>query len=215
MRPGAVLEALSYLGLALALASITAVRATFSRVARVPAAILVLGAVLVVFGQLGGGGRHTFPLVRFNVYTDEIGDDASDFTTYEGVRADGSRALLQGDHVFHSLENGRFGSFQSHLFSASGIGSGRATDGRHDAAVDDYRRFLLGVLRQYNAEHSDRPIVALDIVAHDAPDIPELAEHRADVTSQLLMTVRADGTFTIAPGAAGAPGAEQQVGAAA
>jgi hypothetical protein len=90
-----------------------------------------------------------------------------------------------------------------------------ATDGRHDGAVDDFRRFLLGVLRQYNSEHGDRPIVALDIVAHDAPDVPELADHRDEVRSQLLLTVRADGSFTIAPGAAGAAGSESSTGSGA
>ncbi len=204
LRAGAVAEAVSYLALALGLASVTGVRHTFARVSRLPAAVLVSGAVLVTFGQLGGGGRHVFPLVRFNVYTDAIPDDAADFTNLEGVTSGGERVLLKGNEVFHSLENGRFESEQAHLLSASGIGTATATDGRHDDAVDDYRRFALSLLRQYNAEHPARPIVSLDVVAYDAPDVPELADHRADVTPRVLISVRSDGTSTIPPAPAGA-----------
>jgi hypothetical protein len=212
LRVGALAEAVSYLALALGLASVTGVRRTFSRLARLPAAILVLGAVLVTFGQLGGGGRHFFPLVRFNVYTDPIPDNA-DFTNLEGVTGDGSRVVVSGAEVFHSLENGRFGSFHGRLFSASGIPSGRAADGRHDAAVDDYRRFLLSILRQYNEEHPSRRLVAIDVVAYTAPDVPEIADDRTDITSRLLFTVRADGTSVLAPETPGAGGVNVESGA--
>ena len=65
-------EALSYLALAMALASITKLRAVFAQTPRPLGALLAASAVLVVFGQLGGGGRYVYPLVRFNVYTDPI-----------------------------------------------------------------------------------------------------------------------------------------------
>jgi hypothetical protein len=198
LRVGALAEAVAYLLLALGLASITGVRRTFRRVARLPALILVVGAVLVTFGQLGGGGRHFFPLVRFNVYTDSIPDN-SDFTNLEGVTASGDRVLVHGADVFHSMENGRFGSFHAHLFGATGIASGRATDGRHDGAVDDYRRFLVSLLRQYNEEHAGTPLAAIELVAYHAPDVPEVADHRTDLTSHVLISVHADGTYVLPP----------------
>jgi hypothetical protein len=45
--------------------------------------------------------------------------------------------------------------------------------------------------------------------------VPELADHRDEVTSRLLMTVRDDGTFTIPPGPAGAQAGSTDSGASA
>lgn len=194
-RLGAFGEALSYLILALVLASVTPLRAVFAQLSRPLGAVLVAGAVLMLFGQLGGGGRHVFPLVRFNVYTDPVGDAVS-FTKLEGVTRAGDRVLVYGDDVFHALKNGRFRSFHSSLLRATGLTSGRATDGRHDSQLDDYRRFLLGVLRQYNDEHEARPLVALEVVEYHGTDVPDIATHR-HLTSKLLLAVNANGTFTI------------------
>jgi hypothetical protein len=117
------------LALALGLASITKLRAVFAQTPQMLGALLAASAVLVVFGQLGGGGRHFFPLVRFNVYTDPIGEDLS-FADLQRVTADGDRVLVSGLELLPSLENGRFTSFHSTLLSASGLNSEEGGDGQ-------------------------------------------------------------------------------------
>ena len=87
------------------------------------------------------------------------------------------------------------------------------SDHRPYSAGDDYRRFLLSILRQYNEEHPSRRLVAIDVVAYTAPDVPEIADDRTDITSRLLFTVRADGTSVLAPETPGAGGVNVESGA--
>ena len=148
-----------------------------------------------MFGQLGGGGRYVYPLVRFNVYTDPISDDVS-FVDLQGVTADGDRMLVSGPELFPSLRSGRFDSFHTTLLSASGVNSKEGPDER-SRGFDNYRRFLLSLVDRYNDDHSSRPIVALEAVTHNVPHVPEISDHRDEVTSRLLLTVNADGTFTL------------------
>ena len=163
-RLGPLGEALSYLVLALALASVTALRAAFAQLSRSLGALLVVAAVLMLFGQLGGGGRQFFPLVRFNVYTDS---PDSVVHQLEGLTKTGNRCCIRRRRLH--LWAGPLQLYTS-LLRATGLSSGTATDGRHDSAVDDYRRFLLAIIRQYNDEHQARPLVACTNPNATAPD---------------------------------------------
>jgi hypothetical protein len=192
-RLGTFGEALSYLALALACSTIVPLRAMFARLSRGLSMVLVAFAVLVAFGQLGGGGRHIFPLVRFNVYTDEVAEDVS-FTRLVGHSETGNRILVEGAEVFYSLQGGRFQSFHTSLLEASGLTRTDAVSSE-SPQVRDYERLLRSVLRQYN-DDNDRRLAALSVEAYAGPDVPELANRRR-LKSKTLITVYADGRYRV------------------
>jgi hypothetical protein len=191
-RWGAFGEALSYLALALAVASIAPLRATFAQLSRPLGALLVVVAIAAVFGQLAGGTPKAFPGVRFNVFTDEAGDQIA-VTKLEGVTAAGPKVIVSGDEVFRSLDKGRFATFHGRLLRASGLASGTPNDG----GLDAYRRFVAAVLRQYNDEHPDAPLAAIRVVTYEAPAVAALGSDRG-LRRVPLITVRPDGTFVVA-----------------
>jgi hypothetical protein len=158
-RIGLLGEWLTYLALALAVQSWRPFRSVLARSGQGRQAAVVAILVLLALGQFIGGGRQTYPLVRFQMFTDLA---ATQLTQYHLLGVTRSGATVQVDPValYPSLDRGRFEGKLVQMTEAA------VQDGLGSDAADTYERLLSALLKRHNLGARDR-IVRLDVYAVD------------------------------------------------
>jgi hypothetical protein len=158
-RVGLLGEWATYLLLALVVLSWQPFRSALARSGRGQRAAVVAILVLLGLGQFIGGGRQTFPLVRFQMFTDPA---ATEKTQYHFLGVARSGATLQVDPVrlYPSLDRGRFEGKLVQTTQAA------IRDGPGSSAAGTYDRLLSALLERHNLDARD-PIVRLDVYAVD------------------------------------------------
>jgi len=107
-RIGLISESLWYLAVLWFLINY---RPLWIQCARLPTRYIVVIALFSVGflgGQYLGGGRLTYPFVRWAMYTDQIARPT--YHIYVGVLDSGERVLLHPEQLFSSLRNGKIQS---------------------------------------------------------------------------------------------------------
>ena len=108
-RTGLAFEALWYLTLCALFSAATPIRNLLGSLTTLQRATLTIFGVGLLAAQFVGGGRHTYPLVRWAMFTD-VRLDAS-ATIFEGVRQSGVRIRIEPAELVPSLSNGRFSKY--------------------------------------------------------------------------------------------------------
>ena len=183
-RPGLVGEWATYMVLAYAILSWRPFRSAVARNGRLQRAAIVGCLLLLVLGQFVGGGRHTFPFVRFAMFTDQGPTDAH-YYSYLGLTRAGRSVQVDPVALYPSLDRGRFAGrlFDSAEAAIAG-GSGSAAG----AAYDD---LLLALLRRQNLGR-DEPLVRLDVYLVHA-DLDSPPRRRTAVAAGRVWSVEAGG----------------------
>jgi hypothetical protein len=158
-RVGLLGEWATYLLLALVLLSWRPFRSALARSGRGRQAAVFTILFLLALGQFIGGGRQTFPLVRFQMFTDPA---ATQLTQYHFLGVTRSGATVQVDPVglYPSLDRGRFEGKLVQMTEAA-IDHGPGSD-----AADTYERLLSALLHRHNLGARD-PIIRLDVYGVD------------------------------------------------
>lgn len=183
-RPGLVGEWATYMVLAYAVLAWRPFRSAVARSGQLQRAAVAGCLVLLVLGQFVGGGRHTFPFVRFAMFTDPGPPDAH-YYSYLGLTRAGRSVQVDPVALYPSLDRGRFAGrlFESAEAAIAG-GSG-------SAAGEAYDDLLLALLRRQNVGRDD-PLVRLDVyLVHAELDPPP--RHRTAVAARRMWSVEAAG----------------------
>ena len=183
-RPGLVGEWATYMVLAYTVLAWRPFRSTVARSGRRQRVAVAGCLLLLVMGQFVGGGRHTFPFVRFAMFTDP-GPPDTHWYSYLGLTRAGRSVQVDPVALYPSLDRGRFAGrlFDSAEAAIAG-GSGSAAGG----AYDD---LLLALLRRQNLGRDD-PLVRLDVYLVHA-DLHPPPRHRTAVAAGRVWSVGAGG----------------------
>jgi hypothetical protein len=160
-RIGLVGEWVTYLLLALALLAWRPLRSVLARISRLQRTAVVACLLLLALGQFIGGGRQTFPLVRFQMFTDPAASTLRQYH-YLGHTRSGAGVPVDPVALFPSLDRGRF---EGKLVQAA---EAALQDGPRSEAATTYDEILLALLERYNLG-TDDPIVRIDTYAVDVP----------------------------------------------
>ena len=106
-RPGLVGEWATYMVLAYAVVSWQPFRSAVAGSGRRQRAAIAGCLLLLVMGRFVGGGRHTFPFVRFAMFTDPGPPDAR-YYSYLGLTRAGRSVQVDPVVLYPSLDRGRF-----------------------------------------------------------------------------------------------------------
>jgi hypothetical protein len=183
-RPGLVGEWATYMVLAYAVLSWRPFRSAVARSGRPQRAAVAGCLLLLVMGQFVGGGRHTFPFVRFAMFTDPGPPDTHHYS-YLGLTRTGRSVRVDPVALYPSLDRGRFvgrlfDSAEAAIAGGSGSGAGEA-----------YDDLLLALLRRRNLGRDD-PLVRLDVyLVHTDLDPPP--RHRTAVAAGRVWSVEGGG----------------------
>jgi hypothetical protein len=158
-RVGLFGEWATYLLLALAVLSWQPFRSALARSGRGRQAAVIGVLVLLGLGQFIGGGRQTFPLVRFQMFTDPAATEQTQYH-FLGVARSGAKVQVDPVRLYPSLDRGRF---EGKLVQAT---EAAIQDGPGSTAADTYERLLSALLERHNLGARD-PIVRLDVYAVD------------------------------------------------
>jgi hypothetical protein len=181
-RPGLVGEWATYMVLAYAILSWRPFRSTVARSGRRQRVAVAGCLLLLVVGQFVGGGRHTFPFVRFAMFTDPGPPDAR-YYSYLGLTRAGRSVQVDPVALYPSLDRGRFaGRLVESAEAAIARGSG-------SAAGEAYDDLLLALLRRQNLGRHD-PLVRLDVYLVRA-DLDPPPRHRTAVAAGRVWSVGA------------------------
>jgi hypothetical protein len=140
--------------------------------------------LLLVLGQFVGGGRHTFPFVRFAMFTDPGPPDAR-YDSYLGLTRAGRSVQVDPVALYPSLGRGRFAGRLAESAEAAIAG------GRGSAAGQAYDDLLLALLRRQNLGRDD-PLVRLDVYRVHA-DLDPPPRRRTAVAAERVWSVEAGG----------------------
>jgi multisubunit Na+/H+ antiporter MnhB subunit len=183
-RPGLVGEWATYMVLAYAILRWQPFRSAVGRSGRPQRAAVAGCLLLLVLGQFVGGGRHTFPFVRFAMFTDPGPPDARYFS-YLGLTRAGRSVQVDPVALYPSLDRGRFaGRLVDSAEAAIAGGSG-------SAAGEAYDDLLLALVRRENVGRDD-PLVRLDVYLVHA-DLDPPPRRRTAVAAQWVWSVEAGG----------------------
>jgi hypothetical protein len=160
-RIGLVGEWFTYMLLALALLSWRPLRSTLGNTSRFQRAAVVTCLLLLALGQFVGGGRQTFPLARFQMFTDPAASTLRQYH-YLGHTESGSSVPVDPVALFPSLDRGRF---EGTLVRAA---EAALRDGPHSEAARTYDEILMALLKRHNLG-TDDPIIRIDTYAIDVP----------------------------------------------
>jgi hypothetical protein len=183
-RPGLVGEWATYMVLAYAILSWQPFRSAVARSGRPQRAAIAGCLLLLVMGQFVGGGRHTFPFVRFAMFTDPGPQDAR-YYSYLGLTRAGRSVQVDPVALYPSLDRGRF---VGRLFDSA---EAAVADGSGSAAGEAYDDLLLALLRRENLGRGD-PLVRLDVYLVHA-DLDPPPRHPTAVAAERVWSVEAGG----------------------
>jgi hypothetical protein len=183
-RPGLVGEWATYMVLAYAVLSWRPFRSAVARSGRRRVAIAGC-LLLLVLGQFVGGGRHTFPFVRFAMFTDPAGPPDARWYSYLGLTRAGRSVQVDPVALYPSLDRGRF---VGRLFDSA---EAAVADGSGSAAGEAYDDLLLALLRRENLGRGD-PLVRLDVYLVHA-DLDPPPRHPTAVAAERVWSVEAGG----------------------
>jgi hypothetical protein len=181
-RLGLVGEWVTYMVLAFALLSWRPLRSALAGSGRLQRLAVVACLLVVALGQFVGGGRHTFPFVRFAMFTDASTPDAH-YYAYLGVSQAGRTVQLDPVDLYPSLDRGRF---DGRLF---GSAEAAVADGPGSDAARAYDQLLLAILARHNLDAAD-PLVRLDVYTVDA-DVDPPPRGRTAVRTTRVWSVKA------------------------
>lgn len=183
-RPGLVGEWATYMGLGYAVLAWRPFRSAVAGNGRLRRAAVAGCLLLLVIGQFVGGGRHTFPFVRFAMFTDPAPPDAR-YYGYLGLTRAGRSVQVDPVALYPSLDRGRFaGRLSDSAEAAIAAGSG-------SAAGKAYDELLLALLRRQNLGRDD-PLVRLDVYLVQA-DLDPPPRRRTAVAAGRVWSVEAGG----------------------
>jgi hypothetical protein len=183
-RPGLVGEWATYMVLAFAVLSWQPFRSAVGRGGRLQRAAVAGCLLLLALGQFVGGGRHTFPFVRFAMFTDP-GPAEARYYSYLGLTRSGRSVQVDPVALYPSLDRGRFAGRLSDSAEAAIAG------GSGSPAGEAYDDLLSALLRRGNLGRDD-PLVRLDAyLVHAALDPPP--RHRTAVAAERVWSVEAGG----------------------
>jgi hypothetical protein len=160
-RIGLLGEWVTYLLLALALISWQPLRLVLAATSRLQRTAVVAGLLLLALGQFVGGGRQTFPLVRFQMFTDPAASTLRQYH-YLGHTSSGAGVPVDPVALYPSLDRGRFEGKLVRTAEAA------LQDGPRSEAARTYDELLLALLERYNLG-TDDPIVRIDTYTVDVP----------------------------------------------
>lgn len=183
-RPGLVGEWATYMVLAYAVLSWRPFRSAVAGSGRRRRAAVAGCLLLLVMGQFVGGGRHTFPFVRFAMFTDPGPADAR-WYSYLGLTRTGRSVQVDPVALYPSLDRGRFAG---RLFDSA---QAAVAGGSGSAAGEAYGDLLLALLRRENLGRDD-PLVRLDVYLVHA-DLDPPPRHRTAVAAGRVWSVEAGG----------------------
>ena len=183
-RPGLVGEWATYMALAYAVLSWRPFRWAVAGSGRRPRAAVAGCLLLLVMGQFVGGGRHTFPFVRFAMFTDPSPADAR-YYSYLGLTRAGRSVQVDPVALYPSLDRGRFAG---RLFDSA---EAAIAGGSGSAAGQAYGDLLRSLLRRENLGRGD-PLVRLDVYLVHA-DLDPPPRHRTAVAAGRVWSVEAGG----------------------
>jgi hypothetical protein len=176
-RAGLVGEWATYMVLAFAILSWRPFRAVLAGSGRVQRLAVVGCLFLLALGQFVGGGRHTFPFVRFAMFTDPAETEAH-YYTYVGVARSGRTVPLDPVDLYPSLDRGRFdGRLELSLEAAREEGPG-------SDAARDYDQLLTAIVTRHNRDAAD-PLVRLEVYTVEADIDPPPRERTAVTTTRV------------------------------
>jgi hypothetical protein len=160
-RIGLVGEWMTYMMLALALISWRPFRWVLGAISRMQRTAVVACLLLLALGQFLGGSRQTFPLARFQMFTDPAASALRQYH-YLGHTRSGASVSMDPVALFPSLDRGRF---EGKLVQAA---EAAIRDGPHSEAARTYDEILMALLKRYNLA-TDDPIIRIDTHALDVP----------------------------------------------
>jgi hypothetical protein len=138
--------------------------------------------LLLALGQLIGGSRLTFPLVRFQMFTDATSSQTRQYY-YLGISKTGDTTSIDPVELFPSLDRGRFeGRLQQTVEAA-------VEDGPGSDAAATYEGILSALIARYNLGAKD-PLVRLEVRAVDLSLDPPPRD-RVAVRGTLVWSVEA------------------------
>lgn len=123
------------------------------------AVVLGFCGVLLV-GQMFGGGRHVFPLVRFAMFTDRV-SEPDGTTYYRATFEDGSERVLQPREMLPPGGEGRFEGMAKQQLAK--LQPPPPPGGAW--AETTYGRAIGGLLASHNALHPEHRILRLEVSA--------------------------------------------------
>jgi hypothetical protein len=160
-RIGLVGEWVTYMLLAFAILSWRPFRSVLARTSRGQRTAVAATLLLLALGQFVGGGRQTFPLVRFQMFTDPAATELRQYHLL-GVTKTGERIPVDPVVLFPSLDRGRFEGKLGQTTEAA------LEDGPGSDAANTYEGILMALLERHN-KSARNPIVRLDVYALDLP----------------------------------------------
>jgi hypothetical protein len=181
-RLGLVGEWATYMVLGVVLLSWRPFRSAISRSGWLQKAAVVACFLLLAIGQFIGGGRQTFPLVRFAMFTDPA-SQAARYCAYLGVTGTGHQVQVDPVALYPSLARGSFTGRLCQSAEAAVAGGPGSDAGR---AFDDQ---LLALLKRQNMGGDQ--LVRLDVYLVQA-DLDPPPRHRSDVRAQRVWSVEAE-----------------------
>ena len=159
-RIGLIGEWATYMTFALVILAWRPFRSALAQTRRLEVAAVVASLLLMALGQFVGGGRHTYPLVRFQMFTDATSSEVHQYH-YLGITNTGERLSLRPVQLFPSLDQGRLdGKLVQSLDLA--IRNGPGSD-----AAKNYDALLLALVKRHNLSAPNK-IIRLDVYDVDA-----------------------------------------------
>lgn len=149
----------TYMLLAVAVLAWRPFRSAVARTGRRERVAVVAAFLLLALGQFIGGSRLTFPLVRFQMFTDATSSQTRQYH-YLGFSKTGDPMSVDPVELFPSLDRGRFeGRLQQTVEAA-------VKDGPGSDAATTYEGILSALIARYNMSAKD-PLVRLEVRAVD------------------------------------------------
>lgn len=179
-RVGLIGEWATYMAVAFGILSWRPFRSAVGRTSPTQKLAVAACFLLLAVGQFVGGGRHTFPLVRFQMFTDLTSSKVRQYHLL-GIAHTGDTVPIDPVQLFPSLDRGRFDSKLNQSVEAA-IG-----DGPGSRAAKTYDDLLLAILKRYNLDARDK-IVRLEVHGVDV-DLDRPPRGRVNVEGALVWSV--------------------------
>jgi hypothetical protein len=155
-----VAEAVWYLALLLFFSALQPFRSLMASLPRPYQLTFLAFGLALLSAQFVGGGRHTYPMVRWAMFNDPVVQPK--VVLYEGISASGERVLLRPMNLVPSLRNGRFTSKLRQAYQAA------VTAPPSDGSTE-FDKLLRSLARIRNLSQLNDPIVSVEVFEHTLP----------------------------------------------
>jgi hypothetical protein len=177
-HPTFAVEAVWYLLLVMVFVAIRPFKDMIARLPRGYQLSLLVFGLALLSAQFLGGGRHTYPVVRWAMFNDPVFEARA--TIYVGVTTSGERVLLHPMSLVPSLRNGRFTSKLRFSYEAAAAAS--LSEGATKEESTEFDQLLRSLARIHNRSNTEDPILAVEVSSYSTLTGPYLDRSQHDRT---------------------------------